>query len=517
MNSSFRFSTQKSLLFIGLAILAIYLVLTFGTALTEIPGTDEGYFANPAFNLLTKGSFATTILETFQTPFKGMDRHTYWIMPLQPLTLSFWYRLFGFSVLSTRSLSILWGLVALVSWFIIVRLLFKRSSLALLVTALLSCDYIFVVCASSGRMDMMSAALGFAGFATYLQLRERSLTWAVLVSQSLIVMSGLTHPMGLLPFLGLIILSLSFDRKRLQLKHVAIALIPYVIGGIAWGAYILQDRQSFVSQFFGNAMMGSDENKSGRFVGLFSPFSALKLELTQRYVRNFGFARRDTGITHVKILFLVLYVVGLLGSVFIRDIRRTVNYKILLGMTAAYFVGLTIIDAQKNYYYLVHIVPFYLTMCALFISWCWSKQAMLAKMAILVLGSIALVEIAGAGYKIKRNNFRNSFQPVANFLKQNTTAQSTITSNPGVAFGLGFPPNILHDPLLGYHTGKRFDYIVIDPEVSYSIDRSKERDPDVYDYTMRLLQDEYTEVYNQRSYAIYRRKTLAQSPPIPSN
>src|SRR5688500_11446511 len=138
---------------------------------------------------------------------------------------------------------------------------------------LLSCDYIFIVCASSGRMDMMSAALGFAGFATYLWLRERSLVWAILVSQSLIIMSGLTHPMGLLPFFGLLFLSLYFDRKRIGFKHVLIALTPYVIFGAAWLSYVLQDRSSFVSQFFGNAMMGSEDSTSSRFVGLFSPFT----------------------------------------------------------------------------------------------------------------------------------------------------------------------------------------------------------------------------------------------------
>ncbi|HEX6717754.1 MAG TPA: hypothetical protein VF088_11625 [Pyrinomonadaceae bacterium] len=506
MNSSPTFNTPKSHLIIGLGILAIYLALTVGTALTEIPGTDEGFFANPAFNLLTKGSLSTTVLETFATPFKGMDRHTYWIMPLQPLALSFWYRVFGFGVFSTRSLSIVWGLVALVSWFIIVRSLFKRTSLALIVLALLSCDYIFIVCASSGRMDMMSAALGFAGFATYLRLRERSLTWAVLISQSLIVLSGLTHPMGLLPFFGLLFLSLYFDRKRLQFKHVAIALIPYAIGGVAWGSYILQDRQSFFSQFFANASMGSDENTGSRFVGLFSPLTGLKLELTQRYFANFGFARRDPSASRIKILFLVLYVAGILGSVLIREIRRTANYKILLGMTAIYFLGLTIIDSQKNYYYLIHIVPFYLTMCALFISWCWARPGLLGKTAVLGLSAIVLVEIAGLGYRIRRDNFRNSFQPVAQFLKQNTTAQSSIAANPGVALGLGFPENMINDPLYGYYSGKRFDYIVIDPESAYSIDSARDRDRQIYDYTLRLLANEYSPIYDHRSYTIYSRK-----------
>lgn len=507
MNLPSTFKPRKSQLLIGLVILAIYLSLTISTALTEIPGTDEGFFANPAFNLITKGTFSTTVLETFATPFKGMDRHTYWIMPLQPLMLSIWYKVFGFGVFSTRSLSIVWGLVALASWFLIVRSLFKRTSLALLVIALLSGDYIFIVCASSGRMDMMSAALGFAGFATYLRLRERSLTWAVLVSQSLIVLSGLTHPMGLLPFFGLLVLSLYFDRKRLGLKHVAIALIPYVIGSIAWGSYILQDRQSFFSQFFANASMGSDENTGSRFVGLFSPLTGLKLELTQRYFANFGFGRRDSSATRIKILFLVLYVVGIFGSLTVREIRRTVNYRILLGLTAVYFVGLTIIDSQKNYYYLVHIVPFYLTMCALFISWCWARPGLLGKTVVLALSAIAVVEIGGLGYRIRRDNFRNSFQPFAEFLKQNTTAQSSIAANPGVALGLGFPDNVLNDPLYGYNSGKRFDYIVIDPESAYSIESSKDRDRQIYDYTLRLLADEYSQIYDHRNYAIYARKS----------
>ena len=501
---------------VSLCILAIFLALTIGTALTEIPGTDEGFFANPAFNLLTKGRFATTILETFATPFKGMDRHTYWIMPLQPLTLSFWYRLFGFSVLSTRSLSIVWGLVALASWFIIVRSLFKRTWLALLVLALLACDYIFIVCSSSGRMDIMSATLGFAGFATYLWFRERSLILAILISQALIVMSGLTHPMGLLPFFGLITLTLYFDRKRIGIKHVGIALVPYLVGGLAWGSYILQDPSSFYSQFFANATMGSDENTGSRFVGLFSPFTGLKLELTQRYFANFGFSRRDTSTTHIKILFLLLYVVGVLGSLLVREIRRTANYKILLGMTLVYFLGLTIIDSQKNYYYLVHIVPFYLTMCALFISWCWARPNVFGKIAALALSAIGLVEISGLAYRIKRDNYRNGFQPAVTALKQNATAQSTIATNPGVAFGLGFPDNVFHDPLFGYNTKRRWDYIIMDPETAFALDRSQDRNPEVFEYVNRLLADEYRPIYSHRSYTIYSRKS-PDDPATPSN
>ena len=99
-------------------------------------------------------------------------------------------------------------------------------------------------------------------------------------------------------------------------------------------------------------------------------------------------------------------------------------------------------------------------------------------------------------------------------------AQSSIAANPGVALGLGFPENVFNDPLYGYNSKKRFDYIVIDPESAFAIDRSKERNElgrQTYDYTMRLLADEYSLVYEHRSYAIYSRKSLPHPPPHPSN
>jgi hypothetical protein len=352
-------------------------------------------------------------------------------------------------------------------------------------------------------MDMMSAALGFADLALYLMLRERRLALAVLVSNALVVASGLTHPMGLLPFLGLVFLIVRFDLKRLGLKHVAVALIPYAVGGIAWGLYILQDPQSFLSQFGANASMGSDENIGGRFVGLIRPWIGLKLELTYRYLANFGIGGRASGAAKLKIAFLLLYIAGILGSLAVRQIRTLPGYKVLVGLTVLYFIGLTFLDSQKAYYYLVHIVPFYLTMVALFLSWCWNRPGLTTKSVVLVLGGIALLQIAGLLYRVRQDNYRNSFLPAVTFLKEKSAGGAAIAANSGVAFGLGFPANVVHDPRLGFNSGKRFDYIVIDPELGYTIETSKDRDPKLYEHTMRLLGTEYEKVYDHRSYAIW--------------
>jgi hypothetical protein len=83
--------------------------------------------------------------------------------------------------------------------------------------------------------------------------------------------------------------------------------------------------------------------------------------------------------------------------------------------------------------------------------------------------------------------------------------------------GLG-ADNVFHDPLYGYNT-KMWDYIVIDPEATYSIDRSREgrrASKLVHDYTMRLLSEEYDQVYGHRSYTIVARKSLQHSPELTS-
>ena len=63
----------------------------------------------------------TTVLEPASSTWKsvkltGIDRHTYWVMPLNLLANAAGFRVFGFSVYSMRLLSLLWGLIALCAW-----------------------------------------------------------------------------------------------------------------------------------------------------------------------------------------------------------------------------------------------------------------------------------------------------------------------------------------------------------------------------------------------------------------
>jgi len=484
---------------IGLSI--IFILLAIGSALTKRPWSDEAWFASPALNLLTKGSMGTSVLEPLAV--KGINLYTYWIMPLYLVTQAGWYFIFGFGLLQMRIYSAMWGLVALISWFLIMKRLAKNETVALLTFALLALDYAFIEGASFGRMDMMCAALGFAGYAVYLHLRERNLTLAVLLSQSLVAAAGLTHPIGILEFAGLLFLTLYFDRTRLKFRLLGVAAIPYLIGAIGWGLYIMKAPALFIEQFAGNIRTGH------RLTGFAAPWKGFADEITRRYMVAYGFgghAAEHSGPIKLKALVLVAYLIALVGALCVRDIRQHKGYRALLILITLNFVILSILDGQKLSYYLVHLVPLYTAALAIWIQWCWSRRAAPRPIIALCVCGLLCLQLGGVIYRIRLNTYAKSFAPAAEFVKTHANKDSLIMGSAELGFELGFRDNLIDDVQLGFHSGKKPDIIVVDESYEEAFAGYREFAPELYQHINHLLTEEFQEVYNQASYRVYMRR-----------
>jgi hypothetical protein len=94
---------------------AVFLAAGLAVALTRIPWCDEAWFACAGYHLAAHGRLVTPVIEAAPNDPKtiGQAQHTYWVMPLDLLFQAGCYKLFGFSLLTVRAGSILWGLVAL--------------------------------------------------------------------------------------------------------------------------------------------------------------------------------------------------------------------------------------------------------------------------------------------------------------------------------------------------------------------------------------------------------------------
>lgn len=326
----------------ALAAVLLFVVLAVGSSLTHRPQVDEALFASPAYNLAYEGHFGTTIFEMENSALTRIDERTYWVMPTFLLNVAASFKIFGFGIFSMRLVSVFWALMLLGAGYYIGEKLSGDRNVGFLSVILLACNYTVLDTASSGRMDLMCAALGFCGLAAYLVWREKNLGLAVLLGQTFVCLAGLTHHNGIMAFVGLAFLIFYFDFRRLGWKHLGFAAIPYLIGGSLFGAYVWQDFEAFYDQFIGNATMG------GRLKGFSSPLAGIVAEFTKRYPHAYGFhinSGGHAGPIYLKGLILVGYIAGLAGVLLVKSLR--VKYLPLLVLTLIYFVILGVIDGQK--------------------------------------------------------------------------------------------------------------------------------------------------------------------------
>lgn len=487
---------------IALGIGIGYVALVLASAATKRPWADEGWFANAPYTLITKGFLGTTALEP--TGFlKGINHYTYWVMPLHLLLQAGWYKVFGFSLLSMRSISLVFGLLALVSWFLIMKSLTGNNRLALLATGLLAFDYNFIMSSSFGRMDLMCAALGFAGLASYLVLREKDLTSAILVSNCFVVASGMTHHLGILAFFGLLYLVLAFDIKKLRWRHLAVAIVPYLIGLVGWSFYILKSPELFYSQFTGNAATGN------RLGALTSPLSGLKREITVRYFTGFGLGPHSAGHSgpiRLKALILLMYVVAFLSTLLVGEIRKQRGYRPILILAVIFFVMLSIWDGQKETWYLIHVIPIYTALVAMWILWLWEKRFVPRWLIVVVMFGFVGLQLGGVLQRIRLDNYHQSYLPAVNFLKANANNGELIMGSSELGFGLHSFDQLVDDSRFGFNSGKKPDFIVLEEVYRSQMDADKTQRPEIYQYVTTMMNDEYQKIYDHELYEIYARR-----------
>jgi len=485
------------------AVLA-FVVLSVMSSLTKRPWSDEGWFANAPLTLVTKGWMGTTVIEQAGHPFmKEMDRYTYWVMPLHLLLQAAWYKLFGFSLLTMRSISLVFGLVALASWFFIMKALSRSNEVAALTVVLLALDYNFTMSSSFGRFDMMCAALGAAGIAAYLAWRERNLTYALLLANCFVVASGMTHHLGLLGLFGLIFFALLFDRKSLRWRHLFVSLIPYVLAAGAWSFYILQSPNAFLTQFKGNA---TADNRLGT---LTAPLSAFRREIVERYLIGFGLGSQSfgsSGLVRLKALILLAYIIAIVGTLLTKDLRKQKGIRALLILAVLDFLFLTIWDGQKLTWYLIHIIPVFTGILAVWVVWCWEKRVVPKWLLASGLFVFLSLQIGGVAQRARLNGYARSFVPAADYLKKNADKDQVIMASAEMGFGLGTFDQLIDDSRLGFYSGKKPDFIVMEEVYKSEVDSYKTRHPDIYQFIQTRLTHEYQKVYDHENYEIYARR-----------
>src|SRR5450432_1133190 len=490
----------------GVILVALlFVALAAATAFTKRPWFDEAHFAGPALDLITRGSMGQTVAEPTGfasspgNPQLRVNTQVYYSVPLSHLAQACWYRLVGFGIFRMRAFHILWGLAALGAWFFIVFKLTLSPGMAMLAALLAGTDRFFVDSAADGRPDMMSAALGALAVAVYLKLRESGLTRAVLVSQTLLAMAVFTHPIGGVAIFALVPIAFRQDRSLLGWRHLALAACPFAVAGALWGYYISLDPAAFRAQMA--------ENTVGRFSSLRAPFTAILNEIRVRFMERAYAPSHATGVRRLTIVIPLIFAAAVIALLVSRSGRTPPGARLLSSLAVTYFFVFAIFDVSKAPFYLVHFTPLLACCTAVWIGMEWRNGGRRRRMGECLCGLLLVLQLGWIGFGIGRNAYHRTYLPATTYLQQHSGPHDLIFAASEFPFQLGFYNNLSDDSTLGYFTGKRAAYIVVD-EAGYveAFKGFAKINPELERYIRKTLTEDYQPVYTGSVYTIYRRK-----------
>jgi 4-amino-4-deoxy-L-arabinose transferase-like glycosyltransferase len=485
------------------SLLVLVFVLLAGlAAAAKRPRTDEAHMASGSVNLAREGFMGTTVFETAGTPYLRLERYSYWQMPLNLVLQAGWYRLTGVSIVSARLLVVLLGAVLLwVFWRLLLLLTEGDMAVALGGTALLALQYEYTMIASDTRPDLACALGNFSALLWYLSHRQTNLDRAVLGGSALAAAALFCHPNGVLGALALALAYLYHDRSRFQFRHLLLAGLPYVAGLALWGIYIAQDVEAFRSQFFHNAQ------DDGRLRMLLRPWLGIWREITEKYLGLFsGIAPAAPKLLRVKLGATLLIAAATAGLAAVPRLRRLPGAQPLLAVTALYFLVLAVFDGQKQYIYFVHMVPLFSAILAICAAGCWRLRLLPPVLIGLALLGYTGLQLGGTLYRIKENTLGRIYQPAVAYLQQNSGPNDLIFAPGEFAWGFDFSPRLLDDLRLGYVSGRKARFVLVDSRWRELWENYRLREPALFAHIEGVLHTGYEPVYDAGGYVIYRQR-----------
>lgn len=493
-----------------ITILLAWTALAVSLAVSNAPWSNEAWCAIPAVNLATQGFMGTTVLASKGTWLAGIERHTYWMMPLDLLAQAGWYKVVGFSLFRQRLLSVLFGVMALLSWFIIVLRLSGRYSAAFVACLAIGFERNFLNAAANGRMDMMAAALGASSIAAFLQIRHRSLRAALVTSNSLAAAAIFTHPCGVVFAAALPVTILyalrSEEHPRLSFADAVISCAPYLVGLGLWGLYIAQAPADFRSQFFGNMSGFAGEYlPRARFSGITAPWRALWMELELRYLLPFGFGALNTVNGAGYAVWLALCASAAFVALLNKKLRREPGVRIVGASCLTVFLLMGLFEGMKFQHYLVYSLPFLTAFAAIAVGELWQRHSMRIPLCAALTIAIGF-QTAGVLHRVVRNPLHTEFLPVARWAQANLAPQDSVIAPAELGYVLGFGGSLSDDVRLGLYTHLKPRIIVTSGWYRAWADSSASREPAAFNHIRDTLGNEYQRVLEHREYIIYERR-----------
>ena len=252
----FRFKSLKLHHQILLVLLTVFILQSTILLIKDPPiWPDEAIYADIAKNWITDRRLGPDV---WQDAYLGARQHFYSYPPTFLYLLTVWFKIFGFSIVNQRLLSLTISVAFAIVFFLFAKSFFKNNPLlfALLPLFTLTIDPFF---SQSTRISRPEIVVIFFGTVSLLMLRIPSSPKTNLKVRGLaVICSGvfsslafLTHFIGGFFAFAIFIIFLIQERfKIFYSKKFYLYLLSFIFLPIVWGASILKDVETFKEQLF---------------------------------------------------------------------------------------------------------------------------------------------------------------------------------------------------------------------------------------------------------------------------
>jgi len=223
-----------------------------------------------------------------------------------------------------------------------------------------------------------------------------------------------------------------------------------------------------------------------------------------RYVSAFGL-ENARGVRLVRYLLPLSYLSAIAFCAFSKDVRRRSG--ILLMMFVAVSLTLVFLEGGKQGWYLVNLSPLFCAFLAISAKRLWESGNIMARMITAAQALIVLLGVASLAYTASNRNYQRLYQPTVEFLNAHVRPEDVVFARSEFYFGLRCRTCLRDDANLGALSGRRAQYIVLEPDYTDHLVELREKSPMLYSEIEQRLNTEFQEVFRNPNYQVMQRTT----------
>jgi len=170
-------------------------------------------------------------------------------------------------------------------------------------------------------------------------------------------------------------------------------------------------------------------------------------------------------------------------------------------MTALTFALMVVIEGAKQDWYLVHIIPLFSALLAVWVFHCLKHRVLPPSIVGLGLAGFVAVNVGVVGWLLYRADYQSKYLPVVQFLRAAPNEHARIIGSAELGFQVGFD-RVNDDTRLGYYSRKKPDLIVVEQIYAGWFRKHEIREPDVYRHVRTTLAAA-RKVFDNGEYQVY--------------